>query len=366
MMEARKSLLAELEEAVHGSTRDKRVETLRRITDLFLTGANRFNDQQIGLFDDVLTQLIERIEAKTLSELSGQLAPIANAPIEVVRQLACHDEITVAGPILARSSRLTDSDLVEIAKTKSQAHLLAISGRRLLGESVTDVLTDRGDQAVALKLAGNSGARFSATGMAALTERAESDESLAELLGRRLDIPLELFRKLLLRATEAVRSRLLSSVKPEQQAELRLVLAKISKSAQQAMGRDYAEAKITIQSMRNANKLNESAILLFAISNRFEHVVASLALLSSGPFELIDHLMHGDRIDALLVPCKAAGLDWATVRAILKMKLADRPVSAIDFERVRIEYAKLSISAAGRVLRFWQVREKTSSNADVA
>jgi uncharacterized protein (DUF2336 family) len=81
--------------------------------------------------------------------------------------------------------------------------------------------------------AGNSGARFSETGMAALTERAESDESLAELLGRRLDIPLELFRKLLLRANEAVRSRLLSSVKPEQQAEVRQVLAKISKNAQQ-------------------------------------------------------------------------------------------------------------------------------------
>jgi uncharacterized protein (DUF2336 family) len=139
VMQARKSLLAELEDAIHGSSRDQRVETLRRITDLFLTGANRFNDEQIGLFDDVLTQLIERIEAKALSELSAQLAPVAAAPVEAVRRLARHDDIAVAGPVLAHSTQLTDLDLVEIAKVKSQAHLLAISERTNLDQSVTDV-----------------------------------------------------------------------------------------------------------------------------------------------------------------------------------------------------------------------------------
>jgi uncharacterized protein (DUF2336 family) len=361
---ARQSLLAELEEAFHGSSRDRRVETLRRITDLFLTGANRFNDEQINLFDDVLTQLIERIEAKALNELSEQLATVDNAPVEVVRRLACHDEIDVASPVLSRSLRLTDDDLTEIARTKSQAHLLAIAGRRSIGESVTDVLTDRGNQEVVLKLANNSGARFSEVGMATLTRRAENDEGLAELLGRRFDISLELFRKLLLRATEAVRARLLSSVKPERQAELRFILAKISKSAQQTISRDYTDAKNAVESMQRANRLNEAALLLFAISNRFEHAVAALTVLSSGSFELIDHLMHGDRIEALLVPCKAAGLEWATVRAIIKMKCSDRSISESDFEQNRIEYSKLSMSAAARVLRFWQVREKTSSEPD--
>ena len=124
------------------------------------------------------------------------------------------------------------------------------------------------------------------------------------------------------------------------------------------------DAKNTVQSMQRANKLNEAALLLFAISNRFEHVVTALTVLSSGSFELIDHLMHGDRIEPLLVPCKAAGLEWATVRAIIKMKCSDRSISESDFEQNRIEYSKLSMSAAARVLRFWQVREKTSSEPD--
>lgn len=87
------------------------------------------------------TQLMVRIEAHALSELSEQLADTSRAPIEVVRRLAHRDEIEVAGPVLARSARLTDQDLIEVAKVKGQEHLLAISRRAELHESVTDVLT---------------------------------------------------------------------------------------------------------------------------------------------------------------------------------------------------------------------------------
>src|ERR1700691_482276 len=128
------SLIVELEEAVHSHSAEKRVETLRRLTDLFLGEADRLNDEQIGVFDDVLCKLIHRIETKALAELSSRLAPIHTAPIDVIRRLAHHDEITVAGPVLRQSPRLTARDLIEVAKTKGQGHLLAISARSQLEE----------------------------------------------------------------------------------------------------------------------------------------------------------------------------------------------------------------------------------------
>jgi uncharacterized protein (DUF2336 family) len=54
------------------------------------------NDQQIDVLDDVLNQLIKRIEGKALAELSERLCQVNNAPIEVVRRLARDDDITVA------------------------------------------------------------------------------------------------------------------------------------------------------------------------------------------------------------------------------------------------------------------------------
>jgi uncharacterized protein (DUF2336 family) len=53
---------------------------------------------------------------------------------------------------------------------------MAISSRIQLNESVTNVLIDRGNSEVVRKLAINLGARFSETGFATLTRRAESDE----------------------------------------------------------------------------------------------------------------------------------------------------------------------------------------------
>jgi uncharacterized protein (DUF2336 family) len=83
-MTAYASLMAELEDAVKNGPRDKRIETLRRVTDLFLDSADRFNDAQIDVFDDVLNHLIKKMETKALSELSTRLAPIQNAPTETI------------------------------------------------------------------------------------------------------------------------------------------------------------------------------------------------------------------------------------------------------------------------------------------
>src|SRR5262245_48599333 len=151
------SIIAELDSAIAGGSPEKRVETLRRVTDLFLSDADRLNDQQITLFDDVLVHLIQRIEATALVQLSSSLAPLDKAPAEVVRQLAYHDEIAVAGPVLTQSNRISEQDLLAIAQSKSQPHLLAMSGRSSLSEALTDVLIERGDVQVTHRLANNSG-----------------------------------------------------------------------------------------------------------------------------------------------------------------------------------------------------------------
>ena len=56
-MGAQQSLIVELEDAIKSGSSEKRVETLRRVTDLFLNDADRLNEAQIGLFDDVLCHL---------------------------------------------------------------------------------------------------------------------------------------------------------------------------------------------------------------------------------------------------------------------------------------------------------------------
>src|SRR6202049_1484548 len=203
-----KSLLDELQTTLAHGTVARRVETLRRVTDLFLSGAVDYSNEQIELFDDVFQCLMVHIETSAKALLANRLAPIDTAPPLTIRALAFDDLIEVAAPVLSRSERLDDEALIETARNKSQAHLMAISTRRALSDAVTDVLVLRGNDEVIHNTVDNPGAEFSERGFTRLINRAEGDDLLATCLGVRPTLPRHLYLKLLAKASEAVRERL--------------------------------------------------------------------------------------------------------------------------------------------------------------
>ena len=356
-MRAFSSIIDELETAVQNRSDGQRVEILRQVTDLFLGGANQFGHEQIALFGGVLEQLTQRLEASVLAELSAKLAPVENAPEAVIQKLARHDEITVAGPVLSQSARLSESDLVEIAKTKGQGHLGAISERARLAAVVTDVLVERGNNEVLNKLTRNQGASFSNTGYDTLAKRAETDDQLAENLGMRMDVPPQLLQALVIKASEDVRRRLLASAPPASQViirqKLNQVAGKVLRDA--GMPRDYRRAEALIAKLHADNKLNEAALVGFAEAGQYEEMVAALAKLCGAPVDLIVGVIQNLRYDGVLVACKSADLHWPTFCAILNKRFPQAP-SAQEMEQARTDFLKLSGATAKRMFRFWMVR----------
>ena len=351
------SIIAELENAVRSGSSDKRVSTLRRVTDLFLHDGERLSEDQIKLFDNVLCHLVTRVENRARAELSARLAPIDYAPFDVVQHLARDDEIAVAGRVLVTSSRLRTSDLVEIASTKGQDHLLAISGRTNLPEAVTDVIVDRGERKVIRRLANNASARFSDTGYSKIVARSEADAELIEILGLRVDLPLKFLRDLLERATDAVRDRLMALAPPELKEEISRVLKAISAAAQEN-ARDFSRAETLVKRLKDTNELNDDAIIRFAETKQFDEVSASLAILGSVPTEMMARLLEGPRSDLILIPCKSGGLSWVTVESILCNRPSKQKIAEATLRVAAKDYGQLSLETAQRTLRFWQVHDK--------
>jgi len=358
-MSSSHSMLAELEEAVKSGSAEKRVTMLRKVTSLFLGEADRLNEQQIAVFDDVLVHLIQRIEIRALGELSTSLAPVNNAPIEVIRRLSRHDEITVAGPVLTQSSRLSENDLIDIAKSKGQGHLLAISGRASLSEGVTDVLVERGDTQVHRSLATNSGAQFSEFGFGFLVKKSESDGELAEKLGLRLDIPTDLLRQLLERATDLVRSRLLAGAAPENQEKIQRVLASIANEVRRdaVAPRDFTQADSDVYELNRRGKLNEAALVKFVNDREYEKMTATLALFCGTKSELIERLLKTIRPDGVITACKAGKLTWPTVSLILETRFSHHKMTDPELRDARDAFIELSPASAQRTMRFMQVQE---------
>jgi uncharacterized protein (DUF2336 family) len=357
-MSASASLIPELENVIQYGSQDKRAATVKRIANLFIDGAPHFNEDHIGLFDDVLCRLIIEIETKARAEMARSLAPLANAPIELMRQFAQDEDIAVAGPVLTQSPRLQESELVELARTKGQAHLAVIAGRRNIGEAVTDVLVRRGDTEVMRNVADNQSAKLSEGGFSALVRRSEGDGELAEKVGQRPDIPAHLFRDLLVRATAVVQQRLLQAAKPETRNEIQRVLEKVSKEIDTtAPARDYTAALRAVTVLHQAGTLGEAGLADFAKDKKFEETVAALSVLAGVPIETADRLMAGDRPDPILILCKAGGYNWTTARAIIMSRPSAKGTSNSSLDAAFQNFEKLSPSTAQRVVRFWQVRQ---------
>jgi hypothetical protein len=181
-------------------------------------------------------------------------------------------------------------------------------------------------------------------------------------MGARLDLPWHLLRQLVVMATSTVRSRILSAAPEENRQEIQRVISSASDEVTKDLGtpRNYVKAQRLAVHLKSAGQLNEAAILDFARTIRIEEMVAGLALMCAASVELVDDVVFSERRDALLVPCKAVGLDWQTVQAIYKARGTRRPISDGDLGQARVDYAKLTQTTAQRVLRYWQVRETTS------
>ncbi len=353
-------LIAELDRAVSLGSGERRVEMLRRVTNLFLTDADRFNDQQLDVFDDVLVRIIERVESNALEQLSTCLSDHDSAPIEAVRRRAFHKEIAVAGPVLKESNKVTDRDLVAIAQTRGLDHLLAISERQTISADVTDALLRRDDVRVTNALAGNAGAQFSDTGYGTLVKRADVDGGLAEQLGLRLDLPLQLLRQLLSRATDAVRERLLAIAAPEIRVQIDQVLGKLAEEFGQTRpdSAQYCAAEHYILTLNRNGKLTDSVVNRFAIENQTANIIVAIAVYCSVKSETIEPPMVSVRTEGLVVACKAAGLSWQTTLNILSNRFP-----GVAPSQSRAAFDSLSLAVAQRTIRFWAARTTARKTA---
>src|SRR6516162_6661730 len=130
-------IIVELEDAIAGRSPERCTRMLWQTTNLLVAGRDRLQQPEIGVLDEVLVRLMQRVEPGVLAQLSATLAELKTAPMETLRRLASHDDPAVAGPALLKSAALSQVDLEAIATSRGEQHLLAIAGRRKVEQAST-------------------------------------------------------------------------------------------------------------------------------------------------------------------------------------------------------------------------------------
>ena len=190
-----------------------------------------------------------------------------------------------------------------------------------------------------------------------LIKRAGQDGVLTIRLGQRDDLSSDHLKELLSGSIDVIRRRLFQVVKPERQAAIQQAMTAITGPSEREERRDFMPAQRTVLKLHREGMLGEGALLNFARAFKYEESVAALSAMTGVKIETLDRLISGDRYDPILIAGKSIDIEWATVRALILLRLGpNRTASPADIESARVNYVRLMPSTAQRVVAFWKTR----------
>ncbi len=340
---------------------ERRTEFVRGIAAAFFAAPQR-SAHEISLFDEILDKVLAEVEPLARRELADRMADLAEAPQRTLVRLAS-DVIEVAEPVLARSPALCDEQLEPIARTQSQAHLVAIARRKALSERLTDILVERGDEEVAGTVTGNEGARFSEPAFERLALRASTNVTLLNHLVMRSDLPERIANELVPVLAKSIAEKIETTHLNHEFSARRLVneaRALLTERLRAAatcarplsvLTDQIARGNITVSEavieLANADELNALALLIGkGLRMHIETVVRNLFLGGEQPVMLM---------------CKAAALDSDAFYAILRMRNRQPRSPKLNLARLIKDYPRIPRSMAVNVIH--AVRERNRDSA---
>jgi uncharacterized protein (DUF2336 family) len=356
-------LLAELEQAITRGAPERRAEMLLKIADLFTHGSARFSENEIALFDDVITRLAVGMEVSVREKLARGLAPNPKAPLNISRILASDDEIRVAEPVLRLSERLDDATLMTIARKKGEPYLLAITQRKSLSENLTDVLVRRGTPRVLRSAARNGGARFSPAGFASLVAHANGDDELAACVGSRPDIPRPLLLALIDAASDRVRNKL-TTADPQNASAIADAVTVVKEEYKAATGEAAVNtaALDLVYSLRQSGGLTKEIVRSFAEQGQWDEIQVALSLLCEVPIEMVKQSSIQAQPETFLVLAKAADLPRSTAKMLLSLRVKRGGFPASDIDRGMASFDRLTFQSAQQIMKFYRLRRVSQAH----
>jgi len=338
---------------------DRRRELLRSVTNLFLERPADYSEEERRHFSEILGTVARSMETEVRMELARRLATIAEAPRELVVQLAHDDEVSVAAPILENSSALTQEDLLDIIERCGNAHRAVVATRPDVDETISDALVDHGNDKVVGVLMGNKEACISPKTIEKVAFRATDNEDLqAPLIGRE-DLPADVMHEMYWAVSGKLRTRILersAELDPEVvdkvlvQMELKVLKTKGGDKGKRSKAQEFIDRKAATR------ELSEALLVDLVRANRLEELACGFAHLVKVDAATAERILHDPSGEALAIACKATRFDRSTFSTLALLAPSEKR-RGLDSTRELLDlYEQMPPDVALRAMRFWRVR----------
>ncbi len=337
-------------------TQQSRRVLFDNINDLFLSNDGRLSDRERALMVEILGRLVHEMEMQVRRALAARLAQMETAPRELLLLLA-NDDAAVAQPILRSSRLLSDPDLIEIVKHRSQEHLLVIALRAPLSAEVAEAIVDHGDDRVLEQLLKNPDAVLSRRALEYLVGKSQRVDSFQEPLVSRHDLHPDLAHRMFWWVSAALRREILTKFTMDP-AVLDDALRNSARSAiAEAVnaGKDTHVGRL-IQGLVEANALDHRFLLQALRGGKVAAFVAGVAHLAQLDPAIIKRAMFDAGGESLAIICKTIGIDRSMFASIfLLTRQGSAPVTAPkQLQELLKLFDTLAPEQARGAVRFWR------------
>jgi uncharacterized protein (DUF2336 family) len=301
---------AALQALARQATTASRSELAERIVGLFGNPIYELGDDARAMAYDILHAVVRDIEMATRQVIAHRLAERPDVPRDLILFLA-NDAIEVAFPVLVKSGLLNDADLIEVIRSHTLEHALAVAARPTLSPSVTDALVATDAEDVIVEVLKNQGSQFAPKTMAHLVEKSRQSRPLREPILMRREMTPELALRMFLWVTAALREHILSHFDFDRDAIKQLCDQIASEEIENFMavpkgGKGDFSKKLTAL-IKEKGQLTPEMLVLALREGDVITFTGIFTRLTDIPNHIVDRLLFDSTGRGLAVACKSVG-----------------------------------------------------------
>ena len=344
--------LARLAAESHG---DNREDIYLAVASLYRTQGDLLSDRERTLMREILQRLTHDVEMAVRIALAERLADDPSTPLDLIL-LLIDDRIEVARPIILRSRKLTDRELLDFIADADEARQTVCAGRPNIGESVTDLLARSDSESVLTALVRNVTARIAPDAFELLVEKSRHIAAIQEPLVKREDLPSTLATRMCDWVSDALKTYLTESgkLRPDGVAAA-VAAASLAVRSEPSLGHIEAEtnARKLIDKLAGAGQLRAGFLLRVLQQGQFDLFDMAFARLLELPVVEFRRMFYLGGPRPVALACRAVGIDKSVFPTVFNLsRSAQRtpPPLTLD-ERADVEHAFAGYSKAEAMAR---------------
>jgi uncharacterized protein (DUF2336 family) len=324
----------------------QRADIYQAVASLYRTQGALLSDRERALMRDILHRLTSDVEMAIRIATAEKIADDPQAPLDLILFLV-NDKIEVARPVVLRSRRLSDDELLKFIAEADVARQALCAERPNIGESVTEMLARSDAEPVLAALARNATARIAAPSLAVLVDKSKAISRLQEPLAHRPDLPPALATRM----TEWVSDALKSQLVRRHEAGSGALSQAIDHGWQSIQSAPPAEAgdnsRRLVEKLAAAGQLKPGFLLRVLQQGQLDLFELAFARLLQIDYAQIRRVLYEDGARAVALACRAVGIDRCVFPTVYNLSRQGRrvhpllrPEDRADVEAIFNTYSK--------------------------